>query len=55
MELDGVVTGVARFGIFVQGIHLPAEGLIETEELPTDQYRFDRSSHTLSGHRPGNI
>ena len=55
MELEGVVTGVARFGIFVQGVQLPAEGLIETEQLPADQYRFDRASHTLSGHRPGNI
>ena len=55
MELEGVVTGVARFGIFVQGIQLPAEGLIETEDLPIDHYRFDRSAHTLSGHRPGNI
>ena len=27
----------------------------DTEELPSDQYRFDRASHTLSGHRPGNI
>ncbi|MBT6642241.1 MAG: S1 RNA-binding domain-containing protein, partial [Planctomycetaceae bacterium] len=48
-------TGVARFGIFVQGIELPAEGLIETDDLPVDSYRFDRSSHTLSGHRPGNV
>lgn len=54
-ELEGVVTGVARFGIFVQGIELPAEGLIETDDLPVDNYRFDRSSHTLSGHRPGNV
>ncbi len=54
-ELAGVVTGVARFGIFVQGIELPAEGLIETDDLPVDSYRFDRSSHTLSGHRPGNV
>jgi len=46
MELEGVVTGVARFGIFVQGIELPAEGLIETDDLPVDSYRFDRSSHT---------
>ena len=49
------MTGVARFGIFVQGIELPAEGLIETDDLPVDNYRFDRSSHTLSGHRPGNV
>ena len=27
-ELDGVVTGVEEFGLFVQGIRLPAEGLV---------------------------
>lgn len=53
-ELDGVVTGVQRFGLFVQGIELPAEGLVAVNDLPDDRYRYDRASHTLSGHRPGN-
>ena len=53
-ELDGVVTGVERFGLFVQGIELPAEGLVSIAALPDDRYRYDRASHTLSGHRPGN-
>jgi len=54
LELDGVVTGVERFGLFVQGIELPAEGLVAVADLPDDRYRYDRASHTLSGHRPGN-
>ncbi|NBT12947.1 MAG: VacB/RNase II family 3'-5' exoribonuclease, partial [Planctomycetia bacterium] len=52
-EMDAVVTGVEAFGIFVQGIDLPAEGLVAIEALPADTYRFDRASHTLSGRRPG--
>ena len=53
-ELEGVVTGVERFGLFVQGIDLPAEGLVAVADLPDDRYRFDRRSHSLAGHRPGN-
>jgi ribonuclease R len=53
-EMDAVITGVESFGVFVQGVQLPAEGLIHISSLTDDQYRFDRSSHTLSGHRSGN-
>jgi ribonuclease R len=53
-EMDAVVTGVERFGLFVQGIELPAEGLIRADALADDYYDFDRASHTLSGRRSGN-
>ena len=52
-EMDGVVTGVEPFGLFVQGLALPAEGLVPLDSLPDDTYRYDRASHTLSGRRPG--
>ena len=53
-ELDGVVTGVEEFGLFVQGIQLPAEGLVHVASLQDDYYRYERASHTLTGHRAGN-
>jgi ribonuclease R len=53
-EMDAVVTGVESYGIFVQGIKLPAEGLVRVESLSDDYYRFDRAAHTLAGHRAGN-
>ncbi len=53
-EMDAVVTGVESYGIFVQGIELPAEGLVRVEALRDDYYRFDRATHTLAGHRAGN-
>jgi ribonuclease R len=53
-QLDAVVTGVEEFGLFVQGIKLPAEGLVHVATLSDDYYRFERKSHTLSGHRSGN-
>jgi ribonuclease R len=52
-EMDAVVTGVEAFGIFVQGLGLPAEGLVPLDALPDDSYRYDRASHTLSGRRAG--
>ena len=53
-QLDAVVTGVEEFGLFVQGIKVPAEGLVHVTTLADDYYRFDRKSHTLTGNRSGN-
>ena len=53
-EMDAVVTGVESFGLFVQGIELPAEGLVHADSLTDDYYRLDRTTHTLAGHRSGN-
>ncbi|MFM8892710.1 MAG: S1 RNA-binding domain-containing protein [Planctomycetia bacterium] len=52
-QFKGVVTGVDPFGLFVQGLGIPAEGLVALESLPDDTYRFERSSHSLVGRRPG--
>jgi ribonuclease R len=52
-EMDAVVTGVERFGLFVEGLDLPAEGLVPVDSLADDNYYYDRGSHTLSGHRSG--
>ena len=53
-QMDAVVTGVETFGLFVQGIELPAEGLVHVDSLVDDYYRFDRTTHTLAGYRSGN-
>jgi ribonuclease R len=53
-EMDGVITGVESFGLFVQGLEIPAEGLLHIDALQDDFYRYDRAAHTLSGNRSGN-
>jgi ribonuclease R len=53
-EMDAVVTGVEEFGLFAQGIELPAEGLIHVSSLQDDYYRYEKASHSLTGHRAGN-
>ncbi len=54
MQLNGVVTGVESFGLFVTGSELPAEGFIPIAALTDDYYRFDRAGHVIHGLRSGN-
>jgi ribonuclease R len=54
LQMEALVTGVENFGLFVQGVELPAEGLIRTESLADDYYSFDRATHSLTGRRFGN-
>ena len=53
-QMDAVITGVEDFGLFAQGVELPAEGLIHVDTLDDDFYRFDRDTHSLAGYRSGN-
>jgi ribonuclease R len=55
LEMDATITGVEKFGIFCQGIELPAEGLIHVNSLPDDHYDYDKQSHTLVGRRRGQV
>lgn len=52
-EMDATITGVEKFGIFCQGIQLPAEGLIHISTLPDDHYDYDDRAHTLVGRKRG--
>ena len=54
MELKAVITGVEDFGIFAQGVELPAEGFIHVNALGDDHYRFESRSHSLVGYQKGN-
>ena len=53
-EMQAVVTGVEEFGLFAQGVQIPAEGLIHVSSLDRDRYEYDAKSHTLNGSRAGN-
>jgi len=54
-QLDATITGVERFGLFCQGIELPAEGLVHIKTLPPDQYDYDQKLHTLTARRKGTL
>lgn len=52
-ELSGRVTGVTRFGLFVELTDSGADGLIPISTLPDDYYRHDEKSHCLRGDHTG--
>jgi ribonuclease R len=54
LELDGIITGVENYGLFVTGAELPAEGFIHISGLTDDYYRYDRARHIIEGFRSGN-
>ena len=53
-EFVAVVTGVENFGLFVQGVKVPFEGLISVTALKDDHYTMVTGAHALVGHRSGN-
>ncbi len=54
-EMEATITGVEKFGLFCQGIQLPAEGLVHISTLPDDQYDYDDRARTLVGRKRGRV
>ena len=52
-ELEAFITGVESFGMFCQGVKIPAEGMIHISSLTDDFYDFNQASRTLTGQRTG--
>lgn len=50
---DGVVTGVTRFGVFVQMTALLAEGLAHVREMGDDFWEYDPKRYALVGRHSG--
>ena len=50
-EMEAFITGVENFGMFCQGVKIPAEGLIHNTALTDDFYTFDQATRTLTGQR----
>ncbi len=53
-EMLGTVSGVTRFGLFVQLEQYQVDGLIHVTSLPNDYYHHDGIKHQLTGERGGN-
>lgn len=53
--LDGVVTGVTHFGLFVMLRELFVDGLIHVSNLPNDYYHLEPGGLGLKGERTGRI
>ena len=52
-EFDGVVSGVADFGMFVKMDENQCEGMIPLQDLPGDRYSFDADQYMIVGSKTG--
>lgn len=53
-DFQGVISGVADFGFWVQIPENGAEGLIKLRDLMDDSYSYDSKNHLVQGARTGN-
>jgi ribonuclease R len=52
-NLDGVITGVTHFGLFVMLRDVLVDGLIHVTSLPSDYYHLEAGARGLKGERTG--
>jgi ribonuclease R len=52
---DGVISGIASFGMFVELSHYVIEGLVHISELKGDHFDFDKEEYTLTGKNTGKV
>ena len=50
---EGVISGVANFGLFIQLSELHIDGLVHVANLDSDYYHFDEVNLTLTGESSG--
>ncbi|MFP4228651.1 MAG: ribonuclease R [Salinivenus sp.] len=50
---DGVVSGVTKFGVFVELTELLVEGLVHVRDMNDDYYVYDESTYTMRGEDTG--
>jgi ribonuclease R len=54
-EIDVYITGVERFGVFCQGVEIPADGLLPRDGLDDDHYDLDERAFCYMGRRSGRV
>ena len=54
-SFNGVISGVAGFGLFVELTEIFVEGLISVRDLKEDYFTYDDVHHQLKGQRGGRI
>lgn len=50
---EGVVSGVTKFGVFVELTDLLVEGLVHVRDMDDDYYVYDESTYTMRGENSG--
>jgi ribonuclease R len=52
-ELDGIISGVTEWGMYIEIPESLAEGLIRVKNMQGDYYKFDPKNHCMVGERTG--
>lgn len=53
-EMNAVITGVERFGLFCQGLEIPVDGMVHISWLSADDhFYYDQATFSLIGRRSG--
>jgi len=52
-EHAGVITGAARFGVFIELTELLVEGMVHVRDMDDDYYDYDEATFSLVGRRSG--
>ncbi len=53
-EFDGLISGVSKYGVFVEVKKNKCEGMIRLRDLDDDFYYLDEENYKVIGHRYGN-
>ena len=53
--MTGVISGVAKFGLFVSLDGFASEGLVPVRSLNNEYFHFNESQQSLKGQRTGNV
>jgi ribonuclease R len=54
-ELDGIITSVAKFGVFVMLREYDCDGLVRVDDLGNDYFDFDEENLQLRGQKTGTV
>ncbi len=54
-EFDGIISGVSKWGVFVEITEVKAEGMVPIDSLDDDYYYLDEDNYQIIGRRYGNI
>lgn len=54
-EIDGTISGVTEWGIYIEDKVTKAEGMIHVKDIPNDYYFFEQKNYRLVGKSHGKI
>jgi ribonuclease R len=52
---DGLISGVSKYGIFVEVTEVKAEGMVTIDSLKDDYYYLDEDNYQIIGRKYGHI